>query len=225
MKKTMKNLVSDTSERGLVIYPEAAKSIFLPYYRKEIDFTVERDANDFIKSCETEIRISDEYKAYKNHLIKDIPGMRNCALYSNLSIDDVPIEMHHGPIFNLYDYVEITIVYFFRFSKRNISTFAISDQILEDHKDHLIQTIMLSEMAHSAVHPRKNNVTPEFLSLDAAFGDLTAYINKYKDSISYKHLMKIKSYLIKYEEKKKNKSDSFNILKESIMSFKDIHPR
>jgi hypothetical protein len=220
METKLKNLISSSDEKGVSIYPENAKTIFLPYFRKEVDFSSDRDGNDIIKSCEAIIRIDEAYDSFKAHVINNIPGMNKCALYSNINSDIAKLEMHHGPIFTLFDYVEITIIYLLKHEKK-LSTFAIADRVLEDHKDCLIQVIMLCEMAHYAVHPRKLGIKGEFISIDSAFGDLVSYLNKYKDCIGFRHLMKIKKYLNEYKEKNLLDSKNYTILKESIKSFKN----
>lgn len=220
METKVKNLISKRENDEVSIYPENSKNVFLPYFRKEIDFTSSRDTNEIIKSCETLIRNDEAYDSYKAHLINNVQGMNKCALFSNIDIEMAKLEMHHGPIFNLYDYVEITIVYLLKNNKQ-LSTFKVADIVLEEHRNNLIQVVMLSEMAHKAVHPKKPGIKPEFISIDAAFGDLVGYISKYKDYISYKHLIKIKKYLNEYEKRNSDDLDTLLVLRESIKSFKN----
>jgi hypothetical protein len=103
METKVKNLISSSDEKGVSIYPENAKTLFLPYFRKEVDFSSDRDGFDIIKSSEAIIRIDESYNSYKAHLLNDFPELAKCALYSNITSDMANLEMHHGPIFTLFD--------------------------------------------------------------------------------------------------------------------------
>jgi hypothetical protein len=217
MKRTLENLISiDTVDKGVVLYPDNNKSLYLPYYRKEIDFNNERDRIEFIKDTEKIFRISGEYAAYLAYLENDVPGMNRCAKFSNITNELAPLEFHHGPIFTLWDYIEILLIYFLKHENTRISSFAISNLLVKEHFNNLIQGVMLSEQVHKAVHVKKNGVRGEFISIDQAFGDLVGFLKKYYDSISFRHINKIKNYLTDYDFYKTNDSIKNSLLKESI---------
>jgi hypothetical protein len=216
----LENIVSKSTDNNIVLTLKQNEDCFLPYFRQEINLSDEKERTHFIKRIEKIVRVSPEYGMFIAHMKEDVPGMKNCAKFSNITDDNVPIEIHHGPIFTLFDICEIVLIHFLKSNEKKISTFLIAKEVLEDHRNHLIQVVPLSEMVHAAVHPKKPNVRPEFISIDSAFGDLVGFIIKYKNAISYNHITKIRRYLYEYNQRKDKKSDFYTILNESIKSFK-----
>jgi len=214
------NLISEKeSEDSLRVTIKDNKDLFLPYYKKEINFINNAEYIRFVKSVEALIRHSKEYKAYISYLKNDV-GLNHCMIYKHINDDIAPIEMHHGPIFTLFDYVEITIVYFFKKENGLVSSFRIADQVLQDHFDNIIQVVMLSEMVHNAVHPKGKNVKPEFIDIDIAWGDIVSYIQKYSNCFTYGHIFKIKRYIDEWEERNKHNSERISIFKTILEKWK-----
>ena len=214
--RKMKNLDSvDDKDNGIVIkdnkYPEYLK---IPFNKKEKNLLNKTELIKFIKNIESQIRQSVDYKAYIAYLKNDV-GLRRCCLFPNIDDSKADIEMHHGPIFTLFDYVEISIKYIFQ-TENYVNSFRVVEQVLKDHWDNIVQVVMLSEMAHKSVHASsqdKRTVNTPFISIDSAFGDLTKYIKKYSSCIEYTHIKRIKFYMKQYEEynnnKKKSREDIF----------------
>ena len=88
----------------------------------------------FIKECERSIRRSDDYKGFIDW-IQRVVGINFCQVSSKIiSSDKVHVEMHHGPIFTIYDVILCAIDY--RLDKNlRVNTFTITDQVLQDNKD------------------------------------------------------------------------------------------
>lgn len=140
----------------------------------------------FIKQCEQGVRRSKEYKAFINY-IKNILGFDFCMVSSHIYGNDATIEMHHGPIFTLYDIVMVVLEYFIKKNKR-ISTFRIVDCVIDEHFDLCVQVVMLAITNHEAVHNKDL-----FLNVRQGIGDLNSFILKYKD-----YLTDIQKYKIWY---------------------------
>lgn len=213
--KQVVNMVSTTKGTDITVAPIENGELFLPYYKKEVNFVNNGEYVKFIKSVENLIRRSKEYKAYIAYLKQDI-GLNKCMVYGNIDDEKAPIEMHHGPIFNLFDYVEITLIHFFKTNNELVSTFHIADQVLKDHFDNIIQVVMLSEMVHIAAHPKKKEQKPEFINIDSAWGDLIAYLNKYSNCLNYTHIHRIRRYVEEYEKRNSNNNDTISVFKNVI---------
>ena len=172
---------------------DSETSLFtLPYYKDEDYFSNLDNFVGFVKAVETTVRRSKFYSRYIRYL-KDEVGLNFCQVLSNIKQDDetdnVEIEMHHGPILTLFDYVTIVIDYML-YNNMKMNTFIVADTILEEHFKNRIQVVMLSKTVHEEVH--ENNV---FLNTKHAFGDLNAFLDKYKDGISDEQINKINHYI------------------------------
>jgi hypothetical protein len=127
-------------------------------------------------------------------------GLRNCAIFSEIDDSVAPIEMHHGPVFTLYDIVEIEISYLFK-HKEPINSANVTHHILKDHFDNIIQVTMLCEMAHAQVHAfAKTKNEKFFLSGDGSWGDFGKFVDKYHESFNLQHIQKIQRYIQLYNE-------------------------
>lgn len=164
----------------------------LPFYKDAEYFSNLDNFVSFIKAVEQMVRTSKYYSRYIKYLKEDV-GLNFCQVLSNIKTEDedslTKIEMHHGPILTLFDYISIMVDHYLYHDKK-INTFIISDAILEEHFNNRVQVVMLSETVHQEVH--ENNV---FLNIKHAFGDLNAFLNKYKDGLSDEQISKINRYL------------------------------
>jgi len=164
----------------------------LPYYKDSEYFSNLDNFVSFIKAVEQTVRTSKYYSRYIKYLKEDV-GLNFCQVLSNIKSEDedayTKIEMHHGPILTLFDYIAIIVDYYLYHDKK-INTFIIADVVLEEHFNNNVQVVMLSETVHQEVH--ENNV---FLNIKHAFGDLNTFLKKYKDGISDEQILKINRYL------------------------------
>ena len=160
----------------IIPFVDSTNSMYqIPLYKEEDYFTNIDSYVNFIKGCERQVRINDRYKKYIYYL-KNTVGLSHCQVLPDIEIDEagkIEVEMHHGPIFTLYDYCEIMVEYFL-LKKRKISTFRIADVILDEHQRNHIQVVMLLSTVHEEVHNR--NI---FISYKQAWGDLNEFIKKY----------------------------------------------
>ena len=142
----------------------------------------------FVKSCEKSIRNSKDYKVYIAY-IKEILGIKFCQVSSHICDDDATIELHHGPIFTLYDVTSVILNYFLKTGKK-INTMRITDAVLQEHFELRVQTVMLATTNHEAAHNRDI-----FLNLRQGVGNLTEFIDMYKDCLDDIQKYKIWNYI------------------------------
>jgi hypothetical protein len=234
--KTLENLTSTPlSDTGnIVIAPKnQERFIYLPFNKKDKYFSNPNDLYKFIKDVELVIRTSKEYSAYIKYL-KETVGLKQCSLYSEIDDSKAPIEMHHGPIFTLYDIVEIQIAYLFK-NGSPINSFKLANNVLKDHWNNVIQVVMLCRAAHIAVHndrSRNNkNRGQYFIPPERTWGNINEFIKKYYMALSITHYEKIKRYISDYKNyvnnsDKQNENELFinkitkwvDVLKEKNMS-------
>ena len=142
----------------------------------------------FIKSCERSIRTSKDYKVFIS-FIKQILGINFCQVSSHICDTDASIELHHGPIFTLYDITAVMLNYFMKTGKK-INTLRITDAVLQEHFDLRVQVVMLATTNHEAAHNRD-----VFLNLKQGIGNLTEFIDMYKDCLEDIQKYKIWNYI------------------------------
>lgn len=118
-------------------------------------FKNNRDRVKFIKTCESLIRKSMEYKDYikflKNHM-----DMNKCLVLKGLNVENgkrYSIEIHHEP-FTLFDIVE-TVLLKREYLGEGINPFLIADEVMELHYDEKIGLVPLSKTMHQLVHDDK----------------------------------------------------------------------
>ena len=209
-----KNLISKKSNSDdVLIYPENDEKFYLSYYKTKLNLQAEKDIDALAKATESLIRNSDEYKHYISHLKNDY-GLNHCMIRRNITDDAAKIEMHHGPIFTLFDYVTITMIFCFK-NNIGLSSFRLFDIVLKDHWSDLIQTVMLCKAEHEKVHNKNLSPSEKFLVMDFAYGDLLGYIQKYNGCFTNFHINKLKKYLHEMDLYNKN-TEKGTFFKEKI---------
>jgi hypothetical protein len=194
MPKVLPDIEYSSEKYGAQVIPyiEAKSSMYrIPLYKDEYYFSNVESYVNFMKGCERAVRQNDRYKKYIYYL-KNVVGLNHCQVLPDIEPDEkgkIEIEMHHGPIFTLYDYCEIMLEYFL-INKRKISTFRIADAILDEHQKNHIQVVMLLSTVHEEVHNR--NI---FINYNQAFGDLNAFIKKYGIAMSDSLKEKLNKYI------------------------------
>ena len=196
----MVNIISKTTSKGNVeICLKDSKYYYLPFNKSEVNFSDKNTREKFIKSVERRVRRSKLYKAYINYLKNDLK-MDRCAVFGNLQSDKkskTKIEMHHGPIFTLYDYVSIVLTKFLNEKEDSkLNTFDVAAEVLMLHKRKLVTTVMLSEAVHKSMD---NPKTAPFLTLEQTFGDLFEFVKEYGKYFSPKNIYNLKSYFDNYK--------------------------
>lgn len=205
----MVNIVSEKGKNGnIIISMEDAKYYYLPFDKSPVDLSNPKIRQQFIKAVEKIVRNSKLYKRYINYLKADV-GLTHCAVFGNIKSekgDKTKIEMHHGPIFTLYDYVSIVLEKFLRENK-DVNTFDIQAEVLDLHKRKLVQTVMLSESVHKSMDNKK--LAP-FIPMEMTYGDLFGFVKEYGQYFSPQNRADLKDYFNNYKHKlEENKLNMF----------------
>ena len=190
----------------------------IPFY-KDVDymFSLENEVA-FIKAVERMVRTSKYYSRYIAHLKVDL-GLNFCQVKGNISEDEDAgvtdlIEMHHGPIFTLFDVVSIILNYMLA-KDMKITTYSVANKVIEEHFKHRVQTVMLCETVHQLVHDNK-----VFLNYRQGFGDLYSFLEIYYEGLDEIMVNKIIDYI---EKCKKYDSNDFGNLNVIVTRWKTEH--
>lgn len=132
----------------------------------------EKELDKYIKKAERLIRNSIEYKDYISFL-KDEIDMNQCALLSNLTREDVSLEIHHAP-FTLYDLTSIVLTET-RVNDIHFTIFDVANKVMKLHYDGLVGLIPLTITVHELVH--NGDI---FIPLDYVHGNIKGFYDKYK---------------------------------------------
>lgn len=172
MGKELPNIIYDTIENGSVV-DSPSSEYYLEFEKHEEFFSSLESKTRFIRDCERLIRQNVRYSKYI-YALKNEVKLNHCQVLSHLTDKDCTIEMHHGPIFTLYDYCEIMIDHYLRKGWK-ITSFRIAKQVLDEHWKNHIQVVMLSTTVHQEVHDREI-----FINMQQAWGDLHEFLKCYK---------------------------------------------
>lgn len=168
----------------------------ISYYKTIDDFMDYQSYSKYIKEIEKLVRTSNDYKVFVSY-IKKVLGVNFCQVFSKITDDlDATIEMHHGPIFTLYDTCEIILNWFIKSGQR-INTFRVADKVLEEHFALRVGVVMLSKTAHEMDH---NNDL--FLNIDQCIGNTNAFIEMYSPYFLDEQKYKIWNYINLCKENK-----------------------
>lgn len=189
MSKVLPNIEYSENKDNSVI--DSDSSLYnIPMFKPPEYFSNLESRNTFIKSVERLVRTNDRYSKYISYLKREIK-LNHCQVLSNISDEDCDIEMHHGPIFTLYDYCDIILNYYIMKGWK-ISTFRIADTVLNEHIKNRIHVVMLSPTVHEEVHLREI-----FINIQQAWGDLHGFLKKYGKALSDEQIQKYNRYLDK----------------------------
>ena len=151
------------------------------------------DYERFIKHCEDCVRKEDRYTAYVKEMKE--AGLTRCAILGNIEEDSkVKLEMHHGPIFNLFDICDIvTRACLKRGTITPLTEFDVADLVLEEHRLGNIMTVMLSKTAHKGGHPKSGRNI--FVDIHATVGRIDRFIDRWEDGMQEEHIEMITRYI------------------------------
>lgn len=171
----------------------------------------------FIKGCEHTVRKDDRYIAYIAKLKS--AGLTHCAILGNIQEDDkVSLEMHHGPIFNLFDICDIVAKSMIKRGRiHDLTTFDIGDLVLTEHELDNIMIVMLSKTPHKGNH---NNGRGIFINIKATFGRLDRFLDRYHDGMEEEHHDYIARYIAECKKAKGSIDNGLFDTAEQLRSFK-----
>lgn len=168
--------ISFIEENGVPTIDSDNALYMIPLWKDEEYFSNIDSRTKFIKAVEKLVRSDERYSAYKKHLM-EVVDLNHCVVLKNIDNQDVSIEMHHGPIFTLFDYVDIMISYFL-LKGWKINTMRIASAVLDEHENDNVQVVMLSSTIHEEVGDRNIFIHPS-----QAYGHIDRFIKKYLPAI------------------------------------------
>ena len=172
MPKVLPNITYDNVDGARTV--DSPSSMYkLPFEKDEEYFSNLDSRTRFLKGCEKLVRKDKRYKKYINYLKKNVK-LNKCQVLSSLTDEMCTIEMHHGPIFTLYDICRIVLDYYLSHHLK-VTTFAIADTVLKEHCKNHVQVVMLSTSMHQEVHDREI-----FINVKQAWGNINPFLKKYK---------------------------------------------
>lgn len=163
----------------------------LKFYLNKDDLSDPSIFENFISSCENIIRKDDRYTNYISYLKEN--GYIKDVFQSDIDNDkfpDISIEMHHGPIFNLFEICSIVTDHLLE-NDELVNTFKIADIVLTEHELGNIQVVMgLTKTNHQLAHSGSL-----FIHINQSIGNIMEFIKKYKNGIRREHLYTLEKYL------------------------------
>ena len=189
MARSLPDILYDKSDLTPIV--DASGSFYKILMYKDLEYFSNYESYvSFVKGIEYAVRHNDRYNKYISYLKKEVK-LNHCQVLKDISDEDADIEMHHGPIFNLFDICSIVLEYFL-LKKWKISTFRVADVVLQEHMRNRVQVVMVSTTVHQEIHDGEI-----FINYHQAYGNLNEFIKKYKDAISDEYRDQINKYIDK----------------------------
>lgn len=160
-------------------------------YEKDADYFLDGiNYSKFVKGVEKMVRTSKEYSVFTG-IIKNVYGLNFCQVFSNITESNgkVHIDMHHGPIFTLYD-ISAVVTNDYLNRGKPVTTMRIANDVIQLHYDEKVQVVMLARTPHEAVHNRDI-----FLNVKQGFGNVDAFIKEYTNALDDEQKYKIWHYV------------------------------
>lgn len=158
-------------------------------YMKDAEYFFDSaNYSKFIKEVEKLVRHSDDYSDFVRY-IKRTLGMNFCQVSSKITDDMATIEMHHGPLFTLYDVVEVILNWFIK-TGTPINTMRVANKVLDEHFAMRVQIIMLTITNHEAITNRDL-----FTHINQGIGNVDAFIKLYAPYLQDEQKYKIWNFL------------------------------
>lgn len=187
MPKTLPEIIYNSNYSNNEV--DSTNSMYkLLNFKDEDYFSDYENWTKFIKKVEATVRRSPRYKAYIKYLKTEIQ-LNRCQVLKNVTDEDASINMHHGPIFTLFDVTAIILEYFL-IKKWKIDTFTIADAVLREHEENHVQVVMVSTTVHEQIHNGEL-----FINHHQAWGDLSAFTKKYWIAISNEYREQLNKYI------------------------------
>lgn len=172
MPKVLPNIIYDTDGKSKIV--DSPDSMYMLQFEKGDEYFSNLESRArFLRACEKLVRQDDRYGKYRKKLMKEVK-LNHCQVLSSLTDKVCTIEMHHGPIFTLFDLCDI-VLYNYLLKGWKITTYRIANDVLDEHWANRVQVVMLSTSMHQEVHDREI-----FINMKQAWGDLNRFLKKYK---------------------------------------------
>lgn len=187
MPKQLPDIIYDKNNVTPIL--DAKASFYkIPLYKDPEYFSNYESYVSFVKGIEKCVRSNDKYNKYISYLKKEVK-LNRCQVFKNVTDEDATIEMHHGPVFTLFDICAIVLEYFI-LKKWKITTYRVAKVVLNEHLLNRVQVVMVSKTVHEEIH--NGDI---FINYKQAWGDLGAFIKKYKDGMSDEYRAQLNRYI------------------------------
>lgn len=166
---------------------------YLEYDKSEEYFSYFDNEIAFYKGVESLVRKHSFIRTKYPKYLKEVVGLNTCEVLSGIEADDknkVSIEMHHGPILTLFDICEIVTNNFREHGAKDITTFKVANEVVEQHRQNNVRVIFLAKSVHQKVHDEGI-----YLNYRQGFGDTIKFLELYKDGVDKNMKIKISEYI------------------------------
>lgn len=191
---------------------DSDQSDFLLTFDKTPEYFMSYESRQrFIQKTKRMIRSSKKYKNFKSLIMSRID---HCQIVPTFSEENgCTLEMHHGPIFELAEIIDVMIDYFLLKGKE-ITTMTIADAVLDEHypddghNEGRVQVMILAKTSHEAITNRQI-----FININQFFGDIQSFMEKYSDVISNEKKKEYNEYILRSQSFESNDFDVFSTKK------------
>lgn len=191
---------------------DSDQSDFLLTFDKTPEYFMSYEARQrFIQKTKRMIRSSKKYKNFKSLIMSRIDHCQIVPIFSEEN--GCTLEMHHGPIFELAEIIDIMIDYFLLKGKE-ITTMTIADAVLDEHypddghNEGRVQVMILAKTSHESITNRQI-----FININQFFGDIQGFMEKYSDVISNEKKKEYNEYILRSQSFESNDFDVFSTKK------------
>lgn len=161
---------------------------YITFNKEEEYFDELEPYNTFIKECEKVVRKSKHYKIFESWVI-NVLGINYCQVQPSITTEDATIEMHHGPLFTLFDYCQIVLEKYIKLHIP-INTISIAREVLRLHFDGCVQVVMVTKTNHEGIHNKDI-----FLNYKQGIGNLNKFITDYRAYFTEDQKYRIWNYM------------------------------
>lgn len=175
--ETLSNSINN--EDNVFKIPEA--QLELPLRIKT--FPSSKEYEQFIKSVEKLVRISQEYRLWINYIVEHL-GHSTC-MFTKETINECPVQVHHHPV-TLYT-VTKGVVNQLLTKEIEFSSFDVATKVIELHFQNKVGYVVMLSDLHAKYHSGFLNVPIEFVN-----GDYKYILQNYSiDETEYERICKL----------------------------------
>lgn len=172
----------------------------ISYYKPKDYFMRLDNYVNFIKSAAKLVRKHPDYDHWVNTIREE--QVDHCQVLGNISRYDAELQVHHGPLFTLFDYCMIVLNYLLAQDYSKITTFKVAELVILEHVAGHVQGVVLCKTVHQLI-----DTGEVFINLNQGIGNINAFIDTYKDGLDDKIKEKINNYIDMSEKFDSNDND------------------
>ena len=175
------------NDREMTITSDLVLEDIAFYKTKEYFMRLDNYVN-FIKASARLVRHHPDYDYWVSTIREE--QMDHCQVLGNISRFDAELQVHHGPLFTLFDYCMIVLNYLIAHDYDKITTYRVAELVLLEHNLGNVQGVVLCKTVHQLI-----DTGEIFINLNQGIGNINAFINKYRDGIDDVMKEKINNYI------------------------------